>query len=40
LAAQLACMEEQLAQLAALLQRHSELTRAIESGVPLSPCVN
>jgi hypothetical protein len=40
LAAQLARMEEQLAQLAALLQRYGELTRAIESGVPSSPRTN
>jgi len=37
LSAQLARIEEQLAQLAALWERHSELTRAIESGVPPRP---
>jgi len=38
LSAQIAHMEEQLAQLAALWERHSELmTRVIESGVPPHP---
>ena len=40
LSAQLVRIEDQLAQLAALLERHNELAKAIESGVLLPRPIN